>query len=389
MIAPGATIGILGGGQLGRMLAIAAAPLGYRCHIFSPGPGGPAAQVSAVESVAAYDDRASLDAFAAGVDVVTTEFENVPADALERLAEQVPVRPGARSLRVAQNRVAEKDFVRDLGLETTPYAAVEDEASAADADARIDRPAVLKTQTLGYDGKGQLVLAAGDDLIGAWRDTLGGRPAILEAFAPIEREISVVVARAADGATASFDPVENRHVNGILDVTLAPADVAAALAEAARDGAARIADALGHVGVLCVELFVTQEGRLLVNEIAPRVHNSGHWTIEGCATSQFAQHIRAVCGLPLGSTARRANAAMKNLIGADVERWPVLAADPAAHLHLYGKAETRAGRKMGHVTWLGPLNAPPPEPDWPPERATQSEAGCRERQSVNGYARAP
>ena len=370
MIAPGATIGILGGGQLGRMLALAAAPLGYRCHIFSPEPGGPAAQVSAAETVADYDDRTALDAFGAAVDVVTTEFENVPASALERLAERVPVRPGSRSLRIAQNRIAEKDFVRGLGLETTPYAAVEVGADNAAADARIGRPAVLKTQTLGYDGKGQVVLAAGDDLLVAWRDTLGSRPAILEAFAPIAREVSAIVARAPDGHMASFDPVENRHVNGILDVSLAPADISPALAQAAREGAEHVAQALDHVGVLCVELFVTEDSRLLVNEIAPRVHNSGHWTNEGCETSQFAQHIRAICGLPLGSTARRANACMKNLIGADVERWPALAADPAAHLHLYGKDDARAGRKMGHVTWLSPLGTPPEVPDWPPEGAT-------------------
>ena len=366
MIVPGATIGIFGGGQLGRMLAMAAAPLGYRCHIFSPEPGGPAAQVSAAETVAAYDDRAALEAFCAAVDVVTTEFENVPAAALERLADRMPVRPGARSLRVAQNRITEKDFVRGLGLETTPYATLEADTDADEADSLVRRPAILKTQTLGYDGKGQIVLAPGDDLRNAWHGTLDGRPAILEAFAPIEREISVVVARAPEGRMASYDPVENRHVNGILDLTLAPADIPPALAAAARDGAAHIVHALEHVGVLCVELFVTTDGRLLVNEIAPRVHNSGHWTIEGCETSQFAQHIRAVCGLPLGSTARRANAAMKNLIGTDVEHWRALAADPAAHLHLYGKAETRAGRKMGHVTWLSPLGAPPSVPDWPP-----------------------
>ena len=366
MIAPGATIGILGGGQLGRMLAIAAALLGYRCHIFSSEPAGPAALVSAAETVASYDDLAALDAFGAAVDVVTVEFENVPAEALERLADRVPVRPGSPSLRIAQNRIAEKEFVCDLGLETTPYAPVEEDADADAANRLIGRPAVLKTQTLGYDGKGQVVLTAGDDLRDAWYGTLGARPAILEAFAPIEREVSVVVARAPDGRVASFDAVENRHVDGILDVTLAPADIPPALAASARAGAERVVHAIDHVGVLCVELFVTDDGRLLVNEIAPRVHNSGHWTIEGCETGQFAQHVRAVCGLPLGSTARRANAAMKNLIGADVEHWRALAADPAAHLHLYGKAETRAGRKMGHVTWLGPLEAPPPLPDWPP-----------------------
>ena len=364
MIAPGGTVGILGGGQLGRMLAIAAAPLGYRCHIFSPEPDGPAAQVSAAETVADYDDDAALDAFAEAVDVVTTEFENVPAAALERLGHEVPVRPAARSLRIAQNRIAEKDFVRELGLETTPYAPIEGEAGAAAGDRLIGRPAVLKTQTLGYDGKGQVVLKPGDDLLGAWHDALGARPAILEAFAPIEREVSVIVARAVDGSVESFDPVENRHVKGILDVTLAPAAIPPALASAARGSAACIVRALGHVGVLCVELFVTGDGRLLVNEIAPRVHNSGHWTIEGCQTSQFAQHIRAVCGLPLGSPARRANATMKNLIGRDVERWPALAADPAAHLHLYGKTDARDGRKMGHVTWLAPPDAPPPR--WPP-----------------------
>lgn len=367
MIAPGGTVGILGGGQLGRMLALAAAPLGYRCHVFSPEPGGPAAQVSAAETVAAYDNEAALDAFGRAVNVVTVEFENVPATALEQLAGRVPVRPGARSLRAAQNRIAEKEFVRALGLETTPYAAVEDEAGAAAADARIGRPALLKTQTLGYDGKSQVPLATGDDLRAAWRGALGARPAILEALAPIEHEVSVVVARAPDGAEVSFDAVENRHVGGILDVTLAPVAIPSALAAAAREGATQIARALDHVGVLCVELFATGDGRLLVNEIAPRVHNSGHWTIEGCETSQFAQHVRAVCGMPLGSTARRANAVMKNLIGADVEHWPALAADPAAHLHLYGKAETRTGRKMGHVTWLGPLDAPPQPPAWPPK----------------------
>ena len=371
MIAPGGTIGILGGGQLGRMLAIAASPLSYRCHIFSPEPGGPAAQVSAAETVAAYDDRAALDAFGAAVNVVTTEFENVPASTLEKLAGQVPVRPGARSLRVAQNRITEKDFARGLGLETTPYAPVEDDDSARAADRQIGRPAILKTQTLGYDGKGQVVLAAGDDLRDAWYGTLGNLPAILEAQVTIEREISVVAARAADGSVTSFDPVENRHVNGILDVTLAPAKITPDLASSAREGAERIAQALDHVGALCVEMFVTVDRRLLVNEIAPRVHNSGHWTIEGCETSQFAQHIRAVCGLPLGSTARRANAAMKNLIGAEVEHWRSLAADPSAHLHLYGKDDARAGRKMGHVTWLTPLGAPPPLPDWPPS-ATKS-----------------
>ncbi len=365
MIAPGATVGILGGGQLGRMLALAAAALGYRCHVFAPEGGGPAAQVAAAETVAAYDDGSALDAFAAAVDVVTVEFENVPAAALARLAERVPVRPGAGSLRICQDRIAEKDFVRGLGLETTAYAALNEAADAEAADRAIGRPAVLKTRTMGYDGKGQAALAAGQGLPGAW-DGLGRRPAILEARVAIEREISVVVARSPKGAVACFDPVENRHVGGILDVTLAPAGIAPEVAAAARENTARIAEGLDHVGVLCVELFVARGGRLLVNEIAPRVHNSGHWTIEGCETSQFAQHVRAVCGLPLGSAARRGGAVMKNLIGRDVECWPALAADPSAHLHLYGKAETRPGRKMGHVTWLSPASAAPEPPGWPP-----------------------
>ena len=365
MIAPGATVGILGGGQLGRMLALAAAALGYRCHVFAPEAGGPAAQVAAAETVAAYDDGAALDAFAAAVDVATVEFENVPATALARLAARVPVRPGAGSLRICQDRIAEKDFVRGLGLETTAYAALNEAADAEAADRAIGRPAVLKTRTMGYDGKGQAALAAGQSLPGAW-DGLGRRPAILEAQVAIEREVSVVAARSPTGAVACFDPVENRHVGGILDVTLAPAGIASEVAAAARGSAARIAEGLDHVGVLCVELFVTRGGRLLVNEIAPRVHNSGHWTIEGCETSQFAQHVRAVCGLPFGSTARRGGAAMKNLIGRDVERWPALAADPSAHLHLYGKAESRPGRKMGHVTWLSPSGAAPEPPGWPP-----------------------
>jgi 5-(carboxyamino)imidazole ribonucleotide synthase len=363
VITPGATIGILGGGQLGRMLALAAAELGYRCHIFSPDPDGPAAQVAAAETVARYDSQSALDAFADAIDVATVEFENVPAPTLDRLAERVPVRPGARSLQIAQNRIAEKDFVRGLGLATTAYVAIENAEDIDAADQAIAGPAILKTQTLGYDGKGQVTLSPGDDLARAW-EALGNRPAILEAMVSFEREVSVVVARAPDGSTAAFDPVENRHRDGILDLTLAPADIDSAMADEAREGAARIAEGLDHVGVLCVELFVAQDGSLLVNEIAPRVHNSGHWTIEGAETSQFAQHVRAICGLPLGWTARRGNAVMKNLIGADIERWPSLIADPTAHPHLYGKAEARPGRKMGHVTWLSITDKPVALPDW-------------------------
>ncbi len=361
MIAPGATIGILGGGQLGRMLAHAAADLGYRCHIYCPEPDAPAAQVSDGATVAGYDDRAALEAFARAVDVATFEFENIPLDAVETVAAIVPTRPGIAPLKVAQNRVSEKTFVRGLGIATADFAPVADDETLAAADAAIPRPAILKTQTLGYDGKGQVPLADGASLAEAWH-SLGARPAILEARVAFERELSVVIARADDGATAAFDAVENTHKDGILDVTLAPAPVAPDVAAAAGEVARAVAAALGHVGVLCVELFQTPEGALLVNEIAPRVHNSGHWTIEGCDASQFAQHIRAICGLPLGAAARRANAAMKNLVGAEAAQWPALVADPTAHLHLYGKAEIRPGRKMGHVTWLFPTDTHPAVP---------------------------
>ena len=363
MIAPGSTIGILGGGQLGRMLALAAAPLGYRCHIYCPEAVSPAADVAAAHTIAAYDDEAALAEFARAVDVVTYEFENVPADAIPVIDAITPVRPGARSLHVCRNRSREKVFARDLGIATAPWAPVADRTALQGALATVGCPAILKTEELGYDGKGQAPLNndAPETLDAAW-SSLGNAPAVLEQRIAFEREVSVVVARDINGRSEAFVPVDNTHVGGILDVTLAPAALPLSLSRKAEQIAVTVADALDHVGVLCVELFVSPDGPLLLNEIAPRVHNSGHWTIEACETSQFTQHIRAICGLPLGSSERRANAAMKNLIGDASSAWTEILQDPRAHLHLYGKSQARPGRKMGHITWLYGLDEAPELP---------------------------
>lgn len=349
VIAPGATIGILGGGQLGRMLALAAAPLGYRVHVYCPDADSPAAQVAASATIAAYDDEPALAQFAHAVDIVTYEFENIPSESAAFLLRTVPVQPGLRALQVTQDRLTEKDFVRHAGLATTPYAAVDDGPTLDAAMARIGTPAILKTRRFGYDGKGQARIDAPEMAADAWR-AIGGAPAILEAVVRFGMEISVVAARAASGAIASYVPVENRHAQHILDTTVAPASITAEQAAAAGRMAETILEGLSFVGVLGVELFVCDAGDLLVNEIAPRVHNSGHWTIDACPTSQFEQHIRAICGLPLGETARYADAEMQNLLGDAVDRWPDILAEPGAHLHLYGKTEARPGRKMGHVT---------------------------------------
>ena len=364
-IAPGAVIGILGGGQLGRMLALAAAGLGYRVHVYCPEPAGPAAEVAAAETVAAYDDDRALARFAAAVDVVTLEFENVPAQTVRWLAARVPVRPGELALGTAQDRLAEKQAIARVGAKTAPYRAVDAAADLAPALAGIGRPAILKTRRLGYDGKGQAPLAGPDQGAEAWTRAVGGagaHPCLLEARIDFALEVSVIVARGLDGAVAAYPAVENRHRDHILDRTIAPAPIGPETAARATAIATDLAAALDLVGVLAVEFFVGPDGGLLVNEMAPRVHNSGHWTIEGCVTSQFEQQIRAVVGLPLGDPRPRAKAVMQNLIGADVERMPELAADPAARLHIYGKREVRPGRKMGHVTRLYPLDAP-----WPPE----------------------
>lgn len=352
-LAPGGVIGIIGGGQLGRMTALAAARFGYRCHIYDPEPDSPAAQVSWRATVGAWDEREKLEAFAKTVDVVTFEFENIPHESVKLLAERVPVRPNWNALRVSQDRIVEKDFVSGLGIAVTDYATVSDAGALERALADIAPPAILKTTRLGYDGKGQARIDRGGSAEEAWRK-LGGRPAILEAAVDFACEISVIAARALDGTTVCYVPVENRHRHHILDTTTAPAPIPAALAEEAQATARAIAGGLDLVGLLAVEMFVTRDGRLLVNEIAPRPHNSGHWTIDACEVSQFEQFVRAVAGLPLASPERHSDAVMKNLIGEEVERWRELVRDPTARLHLYGKREVRPGRKMGHVTWLKP-----------------------------------
>ena len=343
----GATIGILGGGQLGRMLSVAAARLGYRTHIFEPGANPPAADVAHRVTTAPYEDEAALRAFAASVDVITYEFENIPTSALDLLEALRPIRPSRRALAVSQERMAEKDFLTGLGLATAPYAAV---ASAADLEAalaRIGTPAILKTARLGYDGKGQARIMAPADAPAALAE-MGGEAAVLEGFIDFSHEVSVIAARGLDGSVAAFDPGENVHEGGILRTTTIPARLSPAQRTDAVLLAARILNALDYVGVMGVELFVTPQG-LIVNEIAPRVHNSGHWTQNGCAVDQFEQHIRAVAGWPLGDGSRHSDVVMENLIGDDIDRIPALSREGHVAIHLYGKAEARPGRKMGHV----------------------------------------
>ncbi len=350
VIPPGGTIGILGGGQLGRMTAMAAARLGYRVHVFTPEGDGPCAQVSAAETVAEYDDFAALERFADAVDVVTLEFENVPLATAEFLAARRPFHPAPACLAVTQVRTAEKSTVNKLGFPTAPWTAVRNLDELEAALAKIGRPAVLKTNRFGYDGKGQAKIGVTDDAEAAW-NSLKTDDAILEGYVDFVREISVVLARGQDGKIAAYPAAENRHRDHILSETIVPADIPPALAAEAERMAAAIAIDLGYVGVLAVEMFETRDGRLLVNELAPRPHNSGHWTIEGAATSQYEQLVRTVCGLPLGAVDWRPSR-MINLIGDDALNWQKYAADPKAHLHLYGKPEIRAGRKMGHVTWV-------------------------------------
>ncbi len=347
---PGSCIGILGGGQLGRMLALAAARLGLRCHVFEPAAEACAAAVVERVTRADYADVAALRAFAAGVDVLTYEFENVPLAALDAVEGLVPVRPGRRALAATQDRLDEKAFLTGLGLRTAPYASVEDAGTLAGALARIGTPAILKTRRMGYDGKGQARLRTPADAPAALA-AVGGGPAILEGVVAFEREVSVVAARGIDGAVVAFDPGENVHRDGILHTTTVPARLAATLAQDAVLIAGRILTALDYVGVIGVELFVAPEG-LVVNEIAPRVHNSGHWTMDACLIGQFEQHVRAIAGWPLGDGARHSDAVMTNLIGAEVAVAPELT---GAAVHVYGKGAARLGRKMGHTTTLTPL----------------------------------
>jgi 5-(carboxyamino)imidazole ribonucleotide synthase len=349
---PGDTIGILGGGQLGRMLAMAAARLGLRCQVFSPDPDSPAFDVVLNATCAEYADVEALELFANDVDVITYEFENVPAASAMVLAARRPVLPDRAILETTQDRLIEKDFVKRLGIGTADYAEVSSAADLRAAIGKIGLPAVLKTRRFGYDGKGQAIIRAGEDPDQIWQD-LGTRSAILEAFIPFEREISVIAARSADGEVECFDVTENEHSDHILKTSRAPAAIADTLAAQARTIAQRIATALNYVGVLAVEMFVVEaDGRpkVLVNEIAPRVHNSGHWTMDGASISQFEQHIRAIAGWPLGKPVRHGPVTMTNLIGDDIlgyEQWLTV---PGATVHLYGKGAPRPGRKMGHVT---------------------------------------
>lgn len=353
---PGDTIGILGGGQLGRMLALAAARLGLKCQIFSPDPDSPAFDVVQNGTCAEYADVEALESFASDVDVITYEFENVPASAALVLAARKPVLPNQTILETTQDRLAEKDFVSKLGIGTAGYADVTSPQTLRDAVTRLGLPAVLKTRRFGYDGKGQVMLRPGDDPEAAWA-SLETRAAILEAFVPFEREISVIAARGADGQVVSYDVTENEHRDHILKVSKAPAAIPDAVASEARRIAKTIADALGYVGVLGVEMFVVpgEDGpKVLVNEIAPRVHNSGHWTLDGASVSQFEQHIRAIAGWPLAEPVRHGTVTMTNLIGADVHDYTRWLTVPGATVHLYGKRHALPGRKMGHVTVVEP-----------------------------------
>jgi 5-(carboxyamino)imidazole ribonucleotide synthase len=333
------------------MLSLAAARLGLKTLIYNDEADAPAFQVTPLQIAAPYDDRNMLAGLARVCDAVTFEFENLPAGALTLLAEQVPLRPGANALAITQDRLSEKSFLASLGLRTAPFAEASTEAGARAAFGQIGGPAILKTRRMGYDGKGQAKVASAEDAASAIA-AFKGAPCILEGFVDFVCEASVIAARAADGAFTAYDPPENVHEHHILRRSSVPSRLTAAQAEEAKVIAKKIADALDYVGVLAVELFVRRDGALLVNEIAPRVHNSGHWTIEACACSQFEQHIRAVAGWPLGSPARHADAVMENIIGAEIEAWHDLARGGA--LHLYGKAQARPGRKMGHVTRLLP-----------------------------------
>ncbi|WP_171118775.1 5-(carboxyamino)imidazole ribonucleotide synthase [Ruegeria sp. HKCCA5463] len=346
MLAQGAVIGILGGGQLGRMLSVAAARLGFVSHIYEPGANPPAGQVADRVTTAAYDDADALKAFADAVDVITYEFENIPTEALDILEAHRPIRPGREALRVSQDRLTEKTFLQELGLKTAPFADIADLNSLNTAIEQIGTPAILKTRRFGYDGKGQARLRKPEDAEAALAD-MAGAPAILEGFVEFSHEVSIIAARGLDGQVACFDPGENVHRDGILRTTTIPARLSPAQRTDAILLAANILNALEYVGVMGVELFVTPGG-LIVNEIAPRVHNSGHWTQNGCAVDQFEQHIRAVAGWPLGDGQRHSDVVMENLIGGDMDRVPELARERDVALHLYGKAEVKAGRKMGH-----------------------------------------
>jgi 5-(carboxyamino)imidazole ribonucleotide synthase len=353
---PGDTIGILGGGQLGRMLAQSAASMGLKTHIFCPEQNSPAFDVSAQNTIAAYEDTAALAAFADAVSVVTYEFENVPGPTAQHLASKVPVRPGVRALEVSQDRLFEKEFLKKSGVAIADFAEITSQADVKTAVQNFGGQGVLKTRRFGYDGKGQTMIHSNKDIGGAF-ERIGNTPAVLEALIGFDCEVSVIVARDLDGNCESYDIARNHHENHILKTSTVPAGVSEQTQTAARKMAERIVSSLDYVGVMGVEMFLVRDGdteKLLVNEIAPRVHNSGHWTQDACLTSQFDQHIRAVAGWPLGSADRHSDAVMENLIGRDAEDWHGILKDPAAQMHLYGKAEIRDGRKMGHVNRISP-----------------------------------
>jgi 5-(carboxyamino)imidazole ribonucleotide synthase len=349
---PNSTIGILGGGQLGRMLALAGARLGLKSHIFAPEPDSPAFQVAAARTIASYQDLKALEEFAKSVDAVTYEFENVPGETAGFLETRTMLAPSARILQIAQDRLAEKHFLREQGIAVAPFAAVDDETSLHQAIEKIGRPAILKTRRFGYDGKGQFKIGTLAKPDAAWAE-IGKVPAILEGFVDFDKEISVIAARGWDGRAVVYDVPENEHRNHILYRSVVPATIPSTVEKKARDIAIAIASGLDYAGVIGVEMFVAGN-EVLVNEIAPRVHNSGHWTIDACYISQFEQHMRAVAGWPLGEPVRHSDVTMTNLLGDDIAHWRKLAAEPGALLHLYGKAEARQGRKMGHVNRLTP-----------------------------------
>ncbi|MBB5516901.1 5-(carboxyamino)imidazole ribonucleotide synthase [Rubricella aquisinus] len=352
MLKPGATIGILGGGQLGRMLSVAAARLGFKTCVYEPGGDCPASHVANFHLQAAYDDADALRRFAQSVDVITYEFENIPTDALDILEAIRPVRPGREALRISQDRMTEKDFLSGLGLTPAPYAQIDTLDDLTAALAQIGTPAILKTRRFGYDGKGQARItdpAQAEEAFAA----MAGAPAVLEGFVTFTHEVSVIAARGPDGQIACFDPGENVHKDGILHTTTIPARIPRSRQTDAVLLAGRILNALDYVGVMGVELFVTPQG-LIVNEIAPRVHNSGHWTQNACPVDQFEQHIRAVAGWPLGDGQRHSDVVMENLIGTDADTWEALAKEPGTAIHLYGKADAKPGRKMGHVNRITP-----------------------------------
>lgn len=356
---PNATIGLVGGGQLGRMSALAAARLGYRCHILTREVDSPAAMVAHGVTISDYNDPVSLRAFADAVDVISFEFENISAEGLDLLASLKPVRPSPHVLRTSQDRIAEKSFINGLGIATAPWRPVETLEDLEDAVTALGLPAVLKTTREGYDGKGQAMLRTAEDLAPAF-ERLNPKPLILEGFVDFSMEISVVIGRGEDGALSAFDTVENRHHDHILDLTLAPARVPLSVSDQARSIARRIATGLDLIGLVAVEMFVDPKGAVLVNEIAPRPHNSGHWTIDACPMSQFELHIRTIAGLPLPPATRHSDAVMKNLVGPEeTALWPRIVGTPGFIPHLYGKAEARPGRKMGHVTHLFPKGALP------------------------------